>query len=204
MCTIMTVDLDTYTTSRTTFMRRIQDNQQANDDGLSLVVVDPNRPALNTALSGMHTHLVFDVLAHATKRMSPRARFWLHQRAATTEYVGLPYNHGFTDNKGTIIHHNGILRNHDNMHVDSFQLQQYPTHSAYAVRNRLMDLQESFANIFLIRPNDHTYGVVRMMVGSLYTDGKGNYSTNPVADIDIPIDSGYAREYRMERTHEQI
>jgi hypothetical protein len=56
---------------------------------------------------------------------------------------------------------------------------------------------EYFANVFLIRPDSGAYGVVRMGGGLLHTDGEGNYSTHRVADILMPVEPSYAREYSL-------
>jgi hypothetical protein len=61
----------------------------------------------------------------------------------------------------------------------------------------LSKMKETFANVFIIRPMDYTYGVIRCSTGRLYTDGEGNYSTNPVGSIGILVPDDTAEEFRF-------
>lgn len=197
MCTILTVDRDTFLADKREFVTRILNDVSYNEDGLSLIAVDPFSPMSNVALNCMAVGHVLNMLDVFFVNASEYARIWLHTRAATTDYVGVPFNHGFTDSRGTMIQHNGIVHNYRNLHVDSFNLVDYRTNSAHEFRDDLETAGERFANVFLVRPESGTYGVVRMWGGSLVTDGKGNYSSNAVADIRLPVVAGYAREYRL-------
>lgn len=179
------------------FNSRILSDVRSNYDGLSLIAVDPLAPITNLSLNCMAVGHVLNMLDVFFSGASEYARIWLHTRMATTDFVGIPFNHGFTDNRGTMIQHNGIVYNYRNLAVDSFNLSDYRTGSAHEMRDDLNTAMENFANVFLIRPEQATYGVVRMRGGLLMTDGVGNYSTHGVADIRNPVSAEYAREHRL-------
>lgn len=202
MCTLMTVDRDTFLADKREFVARILSDVQFNYDGLSLIAVDPLSPMSNLAINCMAVGHILNALDVFFASSSEYARIWLHTRAATTDYVGIPFNHGFTDSRGTMIQHNGIVHNYRNLHVDSFNLVDYRTDTAHNMRDDLETAMEQFANVFLIRPETGTYGVVRVWGGSLMTDGQGNYSTYGVADIRLPVARSYAREYRLIPAHQ--
>jgi hypothetical protein len=197
MCTLLTLDRDTYLADKKTMTARILNDAALNPDGFSLVAVDPLASLTNLSLNCMAVGHILNLLDMFFAGASEYARIWLHTRAATTEYVGIPFNHGFTDSRGTIIQHNGVIRNYRNFAVDSFNLVDYRTDNAHALLADLETAMESFANIFLIRPDENTYGVVRVWTSTLFTDGNGNYSTNSVADILTPIPPGYAMEHGL-------
>jgi hypothetical protein len=46
---------------------------------------------------------------------------------------------------------------------------------------------ETFANVFLVDLNSNFFLVHRSVTGTLYTDGRGNYSTNPVGDVALTV-----------------
>lgn len=197
MCTILTISRDVYLVDRPAFISRILSDVASNPDGLSLIAVDPTHPMSNISLNCMAVGHVLNMIDVFFAGGSEYARIWLHTRAATTDYIGIPFNHGFTDSRGTMIHHNGIIGNYRNLHVDSFNLVDYRTEHAGVFMEDLITAQENFANVFLIRPDLATYGVVRMWGGTLVTDGMGNYSSRPVADIQDPVPPSYAKEYRL-------
>lgn len=197
MCTISTLDRDTFLADRREFTTRIIKDVQNNPDGLSLIAVDPFAPMSNFSMNCMAVGHILKLIDIFFSSGSEYSRVWLHTRAATTDYVGIPFNHGFTDSRGTMIQHNGIVYNYRDLGVDSFNLADYRTDCAHKFRDDLATAMERFANVFLIRPEKATYGVVRMAGGMLHTDGQGNYSTYPVADIVLPVDIQYAREYNL-------
>jgi hypothetical protein len=197
MCTILTLDRDTFLADRREVTSRILRDAQNNSDGLSLIAVDPFAPTTNFSMNCMAVGHVLNLIDMFFSSSSEYSRIWLHLRAATTDFVGIPFNHGFTDSRGTMIQHNGVVYNYRDLGVDSFNLSDYRTDCAHKFRDDLDTALERFANVFLIRPEKSTYGVVHMVVGSLHTDGQGNYSTHPVADIALPVDERYAREYSL-------
>lgn len=197
MCTLLTIDRDTYLADRREFVQRILSDVQYNYDGLSLVAVDPMAPLTNVALNCMAVGHVLNMLDVFFAGASEYSRIWLHTRAATTEFVGIPFNHGFTDSRGTIIQHNGIVHNYRGLAVDSFNLVDYRTDTAHSFRDDLTTAGEMFANVFLIRPESNSYGVIRMMAGTLYSDGQGNYASSRTADIQTLVPHDFAREHRL-------
>lgn len=176
---------------------RVLSDVVSNADGLSLIAVDPLAPMTNFSMNCMAVGHILNLLDLFFTGASEYSRIWLHTRMATTDYVGIPFNHGFTDNRGTIIQHNGVVHNYRNFAVDSFNLVDYRTENAYQFLEDLETAMENFANVFLIRPDLNTYGVVRVWGGTLFTDGDGNYSTRPVAGVDDPVAIGYAQEHRL-------
>lgn len=197
MCTLLTIDRDTFLADKREFVTRILSDVSFNYDGLSLVMVDPLSPMNNISLNCMAVGHALNMIDVFMAGASEYSRLWLHTRAATTDYVGIPFNHGFTDSRGTIIQHNGIIHNYRDLAVDSFNLVDYRTDTAHNLRDDLTTAMERFANIFLIRPETGTYGVVRMMGGTLFTDGSGNYASHRTADIQDIVEWNYAREHRL-------
>jgi hypothetical protein len=182
---------------RREFNARILKDVTYNGDGLSLILVDPLAPMTNLHLNCMAVGHVLNMIDMFFSSASECSRMWLHTRMATTDFVGVPFNHGFTDSHGTMIQHNGVIRNYRNLAVDSFNLVDYRTDTA---KHHLEDLEtagEYFANIFLVRPEQGSYSVIRVGGGMLFTDRQGNYSTNAVADIRHPVLTGYAKDYRI-------
>lgn len=197
MCTLLTIDRDAYLCDKKAIHSRILNDVVMNADGLSLVAVDPLAPMTNFSMNCMAVGHVLTLLDSFFLSASEYSRIWLHTRAATTDYVGIPFNHGFTDSRGVIVQHNGIVHNYRSLAVDSFNLVDYRTENAYQFLDDLTTAMENFANVFLIRPDLNTYGVVRVWGGTLFTDGNGNYSTRPVGDIEEPVEQNYAQEHRL-------
>jgi hypothetical protein len=132
------------------------------------------------------------------------ARVFLHQRMATGYKIHVGTMHAFTDLAGNILMHNGIFRSaydssgRDIYAVDSFAMPDYMEFdNAAEVLLSLIELREQFTNLFIIRPDCYTYGVVRLKTGTLYTDGLGNYSTHEVGDISLPVDPVFSSEHRI-------
>jgi hypothetical protein len=123
----------------------------------------------------------------------PHGRVFLHYRYATGIYVGLAHNHVIPSFDGKFYLHNGVIENTYNYTVDSFNLV-HMADNALDLLDNLLDLGETFANIFIVDPV-FGYGVVRLRTGSLFTDSVGNYSTNPIARICEPVERNSANEH---------
>lgn len=197
MCTIMTFSRDMFLTDKHLFIARILKDSTYNCDGWNLVAVDPADGENNIILSTMKVTPILTALEAFMLSAGEHGRVWIHSRAATTDYVGVEFNHGFSNYNGILVQHNGIVTNYRRLAVDSYNLTDYTLTNADTLSNELHDMQEFFANIFLIRPLLKTYGVVRQSSGSLYTDGEGNYSTNTVAGIDAPVATGFSEEHSI-------
>lgn len=199
MCTLLTVDRDTFLTDRHLFVARMLRDADYNSDGFNLIAIDMKNPSLDMNFSCMNIALIVRMIDAFFDGCSVVGRIFLHSRAATTDFVGIPFNHGFTDFKGTLVQHNGIVHNYRDLTVDSHNLIDLDLSDARELQKSLDLLGEYFANIFLVRPDRNSYGVIRQMAGSLHTDGDGNYSTNIVAGIDYVVPSGYAAEHRFQQ-----
>lgn len=197
MCTLLTFDQDSFLADRREFTKRILQDARDNGDGWSLVCVDPLALNLDLHLQTLSVSLVLAAIEDFMGACSMYGRVFLHSRFATTKFTGIAYNHGFTNHRGTIIQHNGVIHNYRDLGVDSFNLIDYRTETAQELRDDLLTAMEFWANILLIRPNKNSYGVVRMQGGTLFTDNQGNYSTNRVGDIVIPVLDGYAKEHMI-------
>ena len=62
-----------------------------------------------------------------------------------------------------------------------------PLDSAVELMDELVARGEMFANVFVIDPQFSSYSVVRLSHSTLFTDGFGNYSTNRIGDIVMPV-----------------
>lgn len=197
MCTLLTLDRDTFLTDKHLFVARIVKDSQYNSDGFSLIAADPINNTLNIHLSSMNIGQILNMIDWFMASASTYGRIWLHSRAATTDFVGVAFNHGFTDENGTMIQHNGIVKNYRNVAVDSYNLASLRTYDAKKFMDDLTAGGELFANVFLIRPDLNSYGVVRMSGGMLHSDGMGNYSTNAVAGVLDRVPTYYHQEYNL-------
>jgi hypothetical protein len=197
MCTLFTIDRDTFLTDRHLYVARILRDAAGNSDGFNLIAIDAENMSLDLNFSCMNIAMVLRMIESFFDSSSDIGRIFLHSRMATTDYIGIPFTHGFTDFKGTLIQHNGVIHNYRNLHVDSHNLTDLDLQNTAQVYNSLELLNEFFANIFLIRPDAGSYGVIRRMAGSLHTDDMGNYSTNAVAGIQNPVPINTHYDFRF-------
>jgi hypothetical protein len=157
-----------------------------NSEGWTLIGIDPACSENDIKFSAMRVNQIGTVIDTFFACSSNESRIFLHARAATTRSVGIAYNHGFDNGIGTMIMHNGIIENSRRLSVDSFNLIDF-SDEPEEMLEQLQANGETFANIFLINQELGGYGIVRLKTGTLYTDGKGNYSTNKLCDIDQPV-----------------
>jgi hypothetical protein len=187
MCTLLTIDSQFWFINKAAVIGQIYVDAEYNKDGWSILGVDSDSPGNDVLLSSMKLSTIIVVISSFFDHGSTRARIFLHARAATTRDIGIAYNHAFTDAKGTFIMHNGVVNNANGLSVDSFNIGRIMPSYDEELYDYLLERGESFANIFLITPDLETYSVLRMKVGSLYTDRHGNYSTNPIAEINETV-----------------
>ena len=205
MCTILTVDLAAYIHSAADIIDRIYQDNSRNRDGLALVALDPDCPDNDLILKTFNVELIVKSIdSFFETAVSLDARIFLHQRMATGSSIHVGTMHAFGDMTGNIIMHNGIFRSaydstgSDVYAVDSFAMIDYMGFdNADEVLQALLQLKEHFTNLFIIRPDCYTYGVVKLRTGTLYTDGLGNYSTHPVAGLDLAVLDLTASEHRL-------
>lgn len=179
MCTIITLDKASFGSQA---ISQILADARGNDDGYALLMVDAN---------GVFTQLrTFDVtLVLALLSTTDWERMFLHARMATQGTKALANTHGWIS-KGVAYMHNGILRNVDaaSFDVDS-QLIGHWIDEGGAQRAVDMLVTEPYANVFLINTDGGAwYSVSRSEQGTLYTDGNGNFSSNPFGAIVQPVD----------------
>lgn len=192
MCTILTIDRNFWILNRHETIATILSDATYNSEGWSLLAVDAKNSKLDMRLATMQIGPIIAAIESWFLSSSEVARIFLHARAATTSSVGIAYNHVFCNKRGTIIMHNGVIDNVADYAVDSFNLANSVLEAdGGQVLADLLSKQETFANLFLINPDEGLYSVVRLTTGRLYTDGSGNYSTNTLTAIKtlVPVNS---------------
>lgn len=185
MCTILSVGTEKISDlGRVAFVDRIASDYQTNHDGMTVVAMGKYPSIIRTmdAQSGLDS--VERFLADESV-----FRVFVHMRAATTGYTGVDYCHGWTDGKGMLVLHNGILytgnaRKHA---VDSMQLvrlmeQGYKPDQIHSI---LEAMDETFANIFFVDTDTGYYWLSTQSSYGVHADGKGNYSTKPIPELGI-------------------
>lgn len=217
MCTIMTINRNFWILNRQAVISTILSDAAYNNEGWSLLAVDADNYKLDMRLATMVIGPIVAAIESWFLSSSEVARIFLHARAATTSSVGIAYNHVFCNKRGTIIMHNGVIDNVAGYAVDSFNLaDSVIIADGKHVLADLLGKQETFANLFLINPEDSMYSIVRLSAGRLYTDDNGNYSTNTLANIQTPVAEksykdhyldGYVAEYTSwidDRTEDEL
>lgn len=186
MCTILTTDKIT-----DNILNRIAEDHQYNPHGLSVVTYDGvNYEILKT----LDLNTVLTIL-----RSREYKRIFVHTRNATTWSRGVNATHGFI--QGDYVYfHNGIFRSRGALQypVDSMMLGDVLRMTAPDnIQKTLSALGETFANIMIVDTKLDKYHVIRQSTGSLFTDNQGNYSTNPVDDINIPVPENTAEAFPL-------
>lgn len=182
MCTLLTVAKATFQANPRAIVERIQRDWIDNPDGYSLLILD--ELGQWTQLRGFAIDLAIDALYALDWQ-----RIWLHQRWATQGEVNLDNCHGWSY-RGYITMHNGALTAADaqRLPVDSMALGRWLLAGTLARRLE----SEAFANVFVIDTNAGGYAVHRSLAGSLHTNGRGDYSTEPIPGvIDLPVVPGW-------------
>lgn len=194
MCTIMTIDRDFYLANRTEVVARIREDWRNNPHGASLLLI--GEMAKDTSL--IRSMSIDDILLLVELRFlnSTASRIFLHLRFATTGFIGLNGCHGFAANNYTVMHNGVLKRKEASYHnVDSELIAQDIVIESKAYAIAQLQKHETYANVFIIDNDTGKYDVIRQSTGSLYTDGKGNYSSNPCGTLYLPVLPGYHAEY---------
>jgi hypothetical protein len=159
-------------------VQRIRSDSIYNGDGFTLMLV--NDFGVPMQLRTMDIRAVYALLDEI-----PWRRMFLHSRAATQGSRTLENTHGWVTKDGTYYMHNGILQN---AHSKSFAVDsQWIGHQLERrdINGAIKALQsEPYANVFFIHPASSWYCVYRSEVGTLFTDGRGNYSSSRVGKIN--------------------
>jgi hypothetical protein len=187
MCTVLTVSSDFY--GRGMF-NRITSDAIMNADGFALLLIDA------FGASTMIRTLDFRVVTMMLEQ-SHWERMFLHCRYATQGEAVLDNTHGWSVD-GVFYMHNGVLEDPETRYfaVDS----QLIGHWLYGgVEKTIEKLQkEPYANVFLIDTKENYYVVHRSKGGTLFTDWKGNYSTNKMGPIRHPVPLYSQNSYFLE------
>lgn len=163
-----------------------------NPHGFSLIIADND-----TGLSQLRTFNMELILN--TIFEGDWDRLWFHARYATKGSIELKNTHGWLSQGGIAVLHNGVLKDPDTLEheVDSqLILDWLDTLTTKELMIRLK--RESFANVFLVNTLLGSYSVSRSLVGTLFTDNLGNFSTNQIGNITIPVTPGFQRYYTSE------
>lgn len=179
MCTIMTITNELYDQQAVETI--INDCIFGNDQGWCLILVDQDGN-LKTKLNTMELEPIWALLDYEEWH-----RMFLHARYATGgSSVTLANTHGWESN-GIHYMHNGTIssRQAEKLPVDSMQIGKWLEIDLCYALDRLND--EYFANVFLIDEEDGQYWVHRSQHNTLFTDGKGNYSTNEFGEVCLPV-----------------
>lgn len=196
MCTIMTISSKFFNDNESAVTNTIYSDNNRNDDGMALLCMgdDENKDLL---VKSFDCSLIVSLVSKFAQEQ-PMGRIFLHQRAATTQHIGVSYCHGFDDRRGTYYMHNGIISNDGRKAVDSFNLINMGD-NVTNVFNKLNRIGENFANVFVVNTTSKKYGVIKMLSGSLHTDKEGNFSTNAIANIKFVITPSYHKEFLIYR-----
>ncbi len=176
MCTLMTLHNSKWSTK---MENRIRKDAIENPDGFALLLMTSD---------GAHSIFrTFDIDAVVMLLNTVTwSRMFLHCRYATQGAVTLDNSHGWS-NQGVFYMHNGRLAAPEArlFPVDSQAIGDW---LESGIDTALKDLwAEPYANVFLINTVENYYVVNRSLGGQLYTDGRGNYSTNRVGNIRKPV-----------------
>lgn len=183
MCTIITSNKLTKAIER-----QILEDNNYNPHGISLLLLDEDYTMLD--LNCFDVLLVIQIL----RSKKYFQRFWLHQRYATTCNTETIDCHNYRTQAGYYIQHNGILHDEDSsmFRVDS-QLIGYnidrDMELGFDIEDTLHNflIAESYLNAFIVAADGSHFYTLRSQSGTLYTDGKGNYSSNIVSGIRYPV-----------------
>ena len=188
MCTIYTFTYDDLVGSDKSeynhkmWEDRISRDIAHNSHGFSILLVDEFGKAVGQScgLSKTDTAPIMDYLWQ-----NDYHRAFVHLRFATGQHRGLAQTHRWESN-GVWYMHNGVLRaSPAHLKVDSLQIGEWLKVDIDYTLARLA--KNMYANVFLVDEEKDTYYVSRSSTGSLFTDGKGNFSTNQVGVCNVPV-----------------
>lgn len=186
MCTMFTFSRAFYKANKNAIVDQVINDSFINSEGFSLLTVGEDEEN-TTLIRSMNIDFILDTL-DSLMWGDTADRAWLHLRMATTAFVGVNGCHGFAGNNYSVFH-NGILSRPESerFNVDSELIAN--DLEVLGIDRALTNLAyDTYANVFIVNNKTGTYHVVRRSTGSLYTDGAGNYSSNPVAAIALPVE----------------
>lgn len=172
MCAIFTFSYAAFTDA---VMAQIKEDAKRNCDGNALLLY--NKHGHTTILRTMDLGLV-----ETTLKNYDWSRMFLHMRKATKGTVDLRNTHGW-ETKGVYYMHNGRIDAEiaKNFPVDTMAIGEWLKQGPMRAMKELFS--ETYANVMLIDTTMNLYLVHRSFTGTLFTDGKGNYSTSRINDV---------------------
>ncbi len=182
MCSILAAGQDTL--SKALLLEYVRGELLGNPDGSCLMLDGPEGM---TSLRTMDHRLILQLL-----KRRDWDRCWLHMRAATQGTLTLRNTHGWISTQGIAVMHNGILRGARavEFEVDSQLILDWLEQGGEELA--LQELMgEPYANVFLIDSDSGDYAVSRSLVGTLFTDGNGNFSSRNVGHLREAVSPYY-------------
>ena len=195
MCVILTFDREFYSQHKTAIVNQVMADSRFNSDGYTLVAVGSTEDT-GTCLRSLDLGLILNTLDYHLGDNGAAERVWLHLRFATTGFRGLNGCHAFAADEWVVLH-NGILRRAEShaYNVDSELIAADIRDYGVLAAIEMLQAHEAYANVFLVNVNTGAWHMIRQTVGSLHTDGKGNYSTQPVATASLVVPMNTTAEY---------
>lgn len=194
MCTILTVSNTTVDID--SLVKHIESDGASNPHGFSLLMVtDNDKPMI---IRSMDLAPIIDAVSFFKWK-----RIFLHTRYATQGGPKLQNTHGWNTD-GAFVFHNGFIRSGeaDRFEVDSQAIVHWlGKHTRRKAIGKL--LAENYANVMVVDTEENDYLIIRAKSGRLFTDGKGNYSTNELGPVKIPVKTKTCSDFKLGLKREQ-
>lgn len=186
MCTIMTVSKEVWSEE---IEKQILTDSYTNSDGFALLLF--TEQGAHTILRSFSVEAVLELL-----NSLPWSRMFLHCRYATKGGVSLENIHGWA-NQGVFYMHNGAIAAPESalFAVDSQAIGEWLEGGVDTATKELQ--AEPYANVMLIDTRSNYYVVNRSKGGTLFTDGRGNFSTNRVWPMIRRVPKRSQRSFTM-------
>jgi predicted glutamine amidotransferase len=178
----MTIDRDFYVLNKREVVKTLQHQHERNPHGFALAFLGDNEND-DCIIRSMNISLLYNALDTVFMQSG---RAFIHLRYATTSTINVTTTHGFINNNGQIIMHNGVISNPNRELVDSYRLSEFD--DGEQAFEALVTEGENYANCFFIDTIHREYITFRLERNTLFTDGEGNYCTVQCGDINQPVD----------------
>ena len=188
MCTILTMPFALYDANKEAVKSRIRQDFARNSHGNALILGHKNKKktVFFQSLDLEATIAMLDAF--------PWERMFLHLRYSTTTTQGLSGCHGFQTHTGWFVMHNGVLRGEDcdRLPVDSMAIAECLKYQPPDSVVSWLVGHESFANVFLIKPEAGEFYVSRSSAGTLHWNEDATcWSSNAIPGVcEIPFPNG--------------
>ena len=184
MCTLLTVNRKLITSTveiANAIVHRMREDAMVNSDGFNLILCgEKDTHAMNVQLMSIDSVLAILDSVEWT-------RMWLHSRMSTTDVKGVQGCHGFRTYEGWLVQHNGVITagTATRLPVDSMVIADILATHCVEDTVAWLHTNASYANVFLVNPDNGEWVMSRSIQGSLYTDGLGNFSSHPIKEAGI-------------------